>query len=137
MTEQGAWKNWLIYFLRGVRSQADDALARIEHIDTLFESWLDDLSGVLSGRLEEVLGLFVESPFWTVGEIGKRLGVAYTTARRAVDRLEDAGIVSLSGDAKRNRVYCARAVLAALDAPIERDVGMAAWRHSGMTEFGE
>ena len=137
VTEQGAWKNWLIYFLRGVRSQADDALARIEHIDTLFESWLDDLSGVLSGRLEEVLGLFVESPFWTVGEIGKRLGVAYTTARRAVDRLEDAGIVSLSGDAKRNRVYCARAVLAALDAPIERDVGMAAWRHSGMTELGE
>ena len=136
VTEQGAWENWLIYFLRGVRSQADDALARIEHIDALFESWLEDLSPVLSGRMEEVLGLFVESPFWTVGEIGKRLGVAYTTARRAVDRLEDAGIVSLAGDAKRNRVYCARAVLAALEAPVGRDADAEAGRRSGMAEVG-
>ena len=121
VTEEGAWENWLIYFLRGVQSQADDALARIEHIDALFESWLDDLASVLSGRLEKVLGLFVESPFWTVGDIARNLGVAYTTARRAVDRLEDAGIVSLSGEAKRNRVYCARAILAALEAPVARD----------------
>ena len=121
VTEEGAWENWLIYFLRGVQTQADDALARIAHIDALFERWLDDVAGVLSGRLEEVLRLFVESPFWTVGDIAGNLGVAYTTARRAVDRLEDAGIVSLSREAKRNRVYCARAILAALEAPVGRD----------------
>ena len=135
-TENGAWEEWLIYFLRGVRSQADDALARIGHIDTLFESWLEDLSGVLSGRMEEVLGLFVESPFWTVGEIGKRLGVAYTTARRAVERLEDAGIASLFGKAKRNRIYCARAVLAALEMPVGTDAGTAATRRRNGVESG-
>ena len=118
VTEGGAWEDWLVYFLRGVRSQADDALARIEHLDTLYDSWRDDLGDLLSPRLNEVLSLFVESPFWTVGEIGKTLGIAYTTARRAVDRLEGAGIVSPSGQLKRNRVYCARAVLAALDAPM-------------------
>ncbi len=128
VTQAGAWEDWLIYFLRGVRSQAEDALARIERIDTLFESWLDDLAGVSSGRQEEVLRLFVESPFRTVGEIGKKLGVAYTTARRAVDRLEDAGIVSLFGNARRNRVYCARAVLAALQAPVDRDASEARTR---------
>ena len=121
VTEAGAWEDWLVYFLRGVRSQANDALARIEHLDALFDSWRDDLGKVLSPRLEEVLGLFVENPFWTVGEIGKTLGVAYTTARRAVDRLEEAGIVSLSEASRRNRVYCARAVLAALDAPLQRE----------------
>ena len=121
LTEEGAWENWLIYFLRGVQTQADDALARIEHIDALFERWVDDIAGVLSGRLEEVLRLFIESPFWTVSDIARNLGVAYTTARRAVDRLEVAGIVSLSREAKRNRVYCARAILAALEAPVGRD----------------
>ena len=119
VTEAGAWEDWLVYFLRGVRLQADDGLARIAHLDILFDSWRDDLGDVLSPRLDEVLGLFVESPFWTVGEIGKSLGIAYTTARRAVDRLEGAGIVSLSGKSRRNRVYCARAVLAALDAPLQ------------------
>jgi len=121
ITETGAWGDWLVYFLRGVRLQADDALARIERLDSLFASWRDGLGAALSPRLEEVLGLFIESPFWTVGQIGKTLGIAYTTARRAVDRLEEAGIVSLSGQSRRNRVYRARAVLAALEAPIDRD----------------
>lgn len=117
VTEAGAWENWLIYFLEGVRSQAEDALARIEHIDAVYESWSGDLAGVASGRLQAVLRLFVERPFWTVGDIAGRLGVAYTTARRAVGRLEDAGIVTPYGNAKRNRVYCAHAILEALETP--------------------
>ncbi|MDE0046967.1 MAG: Fic family protein [bacterium] len=121
ITETGAWDDWLVYFLRGVHLQADDALARIGHLDILFESWRDDLGDALSPRLEEALGLFVQNPFWTVSEIGKSLGVAYTTARRAVDRLEEAGIVSPSGQSRRNRIYQAHAVLAALEAPINRD----------------
>ena len=125
VTEDGAWEDWLIYFLDGVRSQAEDALVRIERIDALLASWLDEFAGARSGRVEEVLGLFVETPFWTVRELARRLGVAYTTARRAVDRLEDAGIVSLVDARRRNRVYCARAVLAALETPVERASGLA------------
>ncbi len=102
ITETGAWEDWLVYFLRGVRLQADDALARIEHLDLLFDSWRDDLRDALSPRLDEVLGLFVHNPFWTVGAIGKTLGIACTTARRTVDRLEEAGIVAPSGQSKRN-----------------------------------
>ena len=49
--------------------------------DGAWEDWL------ISGRVEEVLGLFVENPFRTVRE---GVGVAYTTARRAVALAEDA-----------------------------------------------
>ena len=86
-------------------------------IDDLFEEWREALAGVQSGRPEEVLRLFIGNPFWTVGGIAKELGVAYTTARRALDRLEAAGIVSQSGTAKRNRVYRAREMLEVLEAP--------------------
>lgn len=61
--------------------------------------------------------LFAGNPFRTVGGIANELDVAYTTARRAIDRLEAAGIVSLVGPAKGNRVYCARAMLEILDPP--------------------
>ena len=121
VTEEGAWEDWLVYFLCGIRLQADDALARIERLDILFDSWRAQLGDALSPRLDQILGLFVESPFWAGGEIGKTLGIAYTTARRAVDRLEEAGIVSPSGQSRRNRLYCARAVLTALEAPIYED----------------
>ncbi len=123
VTENGAWDDWLLYFLRGVRSQASDAAVRIEQMDRLFEGWRSELAGTPSSCPEEVLRLFVETPFWNVRSIAARLGVAYTTAARAVSRLMDAGIVSLAHEAKRNRVYCARAVLAALESPLDPDAG--------------
>jgi hypothetical protein len=43
--------------------------------------------------------------------------VAYTTAQRAVERLETASILTRIGDAKRDRVYCAQATLAILEEP--------------------
>ena len=117
VTEHAAWEAWLIYVLRGVWSQAEDAVARIQHIDDLFERWSGDLAGVQSKRAQEVMELFVANPFWTIGGLAQVLKVAYTTARRAVDRLQAAGIVSLFEPAKRNRVYCARAMLEILEAP--------------------
>ena len=117
VTRDGAWEPWLVYFLTGVCTQAEDALARIQDIDDLHERWQEELAGTQSGRPEQVLRLFVENPFRTARGIAQELDVAYTTARRAIDRLEEAGIVSLVGAGKRNRVYCARAMLDILEAP--------------------
>ena len=117
VTRDGAWEPWLVYFLTGGCIQAEDALARIQDVDNLHERWREELAGVQSGTPEQVLRLFVENPFRTVRGIAQELDVAYTTARRAIDRLEEAGIVSLVGAGKRNRVYCARAMLDILEAP--------------------
>ncbi len=117
VTQDGDWESWLVYFLQGVGEQAEDAIRRIRRIDELFHLWSDQLAGARSANLEKVLELFVEFPFWNVPFLASKLGVAYTTARRAVDRLESAGIVTPFGAAKRNRVYCADAVLQVLDAP--------------------
>ncbi len=117
VTQNGQWEAWLAYFLRGIAVQAEDVIGRIQRIDELFRRWLEQLSGAPSGQPEKVLELFVENPFWTVSEIAAKLEIAYTTARRALDRLESAGIVKPVGTAKRNRVYCARAMLEVLEAP--------------------
>ena len=129
VTEEGAWERWLTYFLRGVQAQAQDAVDRMEEIDGLFESWRETLAGVRSAWPETVLRLFVGNPFWTAGGIARELGVAYTTARRAIERLERAGIVAPVGAAKRNRVYCAREMLSVLEAP--HAAGRAAHEESG------
>ncbi len=117
VNREGAWERWLTYFLRGVKVQAEDAVERMEQIDGLLEEWRDELAGVQLGRPREVLRLFAENPFWTVRGVAEELGVAYTTAQRAVERLQGSGIISPVGSAKRNRVYCARDMLAVLEAP--------------------
>ena len=117
VTGRGEWEEWLAYFLRGVAGQAEDALSRIQRIDALLGGWREPLAQASSRLPERALGLFVENPFWTVNKLAGRLGVAFTTAQRAIDRLEAAGAVTLAGEAKRNRVYCARAILDILEEP--------------------
>ncbi len=117
VTERGEWEEWLAYFLRGVAGQAEDALDRIQRIDALLAGWRERLAAAPSRLPERALDLLVENPFWTVNKLAERLDVAFTTAQRAIDRLEAAGVVTLASEAKRNRVYCARAILEVLEEP--------------------
>src|SRR6266545_5868490 len=106
VTEGGEWEEWLGYFLTGAAGQAEDALGRIQRIDDLLARWRVDLAKDSSRLPERSTELFAENPYWTVNSLAARLGVAFTTAQRAIDRLEAKGIVALAGPAKRNRVYC-------------------------------
>ena len=56
-------------------------------------------------------------PFITTKLTADKLGVAFTTAQRAIERLQRIGIVKLVGDAKRDRVFCAQALLDILEEP--------------------
>jgi Fic family protein len=117
VTERGEWEEWLDYFLRGVAGQAEDALSRIQRIDVLVGGWRERIASAPSRLPDRALDLFVANPYWAVNKLAERLGVAFTTGQRAIDRLEAAGVVTLASEAKRNRVYCARAVLEILEEP--------------------
>lgn len=117
VTETGEWEEWLTYFLAGAAGQAEDALGRIARIDVLRARWRGELAKTSSKVPERAIDLFAENPFWTVKKLAERLDVAFTTAQRAINRLEAAGIAALEGEAKRNRVYCARAILEILEEP--------------------
>ena len=112
VTEKGEWEEWVEYFLRGVSVQAEDVVARIQAMEDLLERWRE----AASGRANDMLPLFLRHPFWTAGGLSEKLGIAYTTARRAFDRLEAAGIVEPLGPAKRNRIWCAREMLEIMEA---------------------
>ena len=131
VTEKGDWEKWLDYFFTGVAQQAEDALGRIRRIDDLLTRWRERLAKSPSRLPEKSLGLFAENPFWTVKKLAARLGVAFTTAQRAIDRLESADVVTLASEAKRNRVYCARAILDILEEPPRLATGRAARPRGG------
>ena len=123
VTEGGEWEEWLGYFLTGAAGQAEDALGRIRRIDDLLARWREELANTSSRLPERAIDLFAENPYWTVNGLAARLGVAFTSAQRAIDRLEATGIVARAGPAKRNRVYCARAILEVLEEPARLDSG--------------
>jgi len=60
----------------------------------------------------------VDNPYITITGAADKPGVAFTTAQRAIERLERSGIVKPASKAKRDRVYCAEKLLQVLEEPI-------------------
>jgi Fic family protein len=114
VTARGDWLSWLEYFLNGVARQSEDALSRAERINAKLLEWQSRTIGNTPRRIVEHLA---ENPFCTVRGISRKLGVAFTTAQRAIDKLEAAGILNQTSPAKRDRVYCAREIVEILEEP--------------------
>ena len=117
ISERGAWNDWLEYFLLGVARMSEDALSRAMRINRLLAAWQKRVSGESSNNPLRVVELLGGNPFITTKGVTDKLAVAFTTAQRAIERLERARIVKQVGDAKRDRVYCATALLDILEEP--------------------
>ena len=115
VTHDGAWTDWLEYFLNGVARMSFDALRRAERINSLLVGWRGQVAGSASKTTSVLVDLLAENPFWTIKGAAERLDVAYTTAQRAVEKLQSLGILEQVDDAKRNRVFCAKQVMAILE----------------------
>ena len=113
---QCEWEQWLVYFLNGVARQSEDALSRAERINALVVRWRTTLAGSSSIALP-LLDLVAENPYCTIRRVEKRLKVAFTTAQRAIERLQAAGVLRQVNESKRDRVYCAGALLKILEEP--------------------
>ena len=109
------WAEWLEYFLNGVARQSKDALSRAERINALTSRWRAKMAGASTVALT-LVDVIAQNPYCTVRLVQQRLGVAFTTAQRAVDKLRSAGILRLVNQAKRDRIYCATALLDILEA---------------------
>jgi Fic family protein len=117
VSERAAWDEWIEYFLLGVARMSEDALSRATRINDVVAQWLKKLAGEPNAlRLIELLSA---NPFITVTGAARRLSIAFTTAQRAIQRLEQKQVVRRTTDARRNRVYCAQALLDILEEPAQ------------------
>jgi Fic family protein len=116
VSSNGTWNDWILYFLHGVTIQASDVLSRAERINTLIVDWQ-----IQVGQSEGVAHLIVKqlavNPYITAKKASETLGVAFTTAQRAITKLENLGILSQISKGKRDRVYCATSILCILEEP--------------------
>jgi Fic family protein len=117
VSQKGEWVPWLLYFLNGIARQSEDALGRAERLNGLLEEWRNKGAGAGSRVPLQLVNLLAENPYLTIPMTVKRLGVAFTTVQRAIDKLQAMGILQRVGQARRDRVYCARRLLNILEEP--------------------
>jgi Fic family protein len=117
ISSHGTWQDWLLYFLDGVATQGLDVLSRAERINKLITEWQLKFGGSSSETLQNIIKDLAVNPYLTVKKIAANLKLAFTTAQRAIGKLEETGIVSEVSGGKRDRVYCAIQILSILEEP--------------------
>jgi Fic family protein len=120
VSQEGAWEEWLTYFLHGIQRQSGDAVLRIRRITDLRNRYRTNLQKAgAAGRLLQAIDYLFERPLLTVGALAGALGVGYPAANRYVAKLVDEGVLREVTGRARNRVYRADDILAAFDDPLE------------------
>ncbi len=115
VTKSGKWNEWLQYFLNGVARLSDDAMKRIHRLLNLNQQWKDQFPNQSDANAIQLIDQLLANPFVTAKSFSKKTGVAFTTAQRAIDKLVDEKILTQTTDAKRNKLYCAKEILAIVD----------------------
>jgi Fic family protein len=115
---EGAWEDWLEFFLEGVVAVAGSATTTARSIRELIEKdreVIHDLGrGAASAlRVHELAGRRI---VLTAGATARILGLSVPTVNAAVARLEEAGILREVTGRKRGRVFVYHAYLALLQA---------------------
>jgi Fic family protein len=113
--ERGDWDTWLEYFLNGVARQSEDALSRAERINGLLEKWRGKVQGESSSAPGQLIDELASNPYLTIKGAANKLKIAFTTVQRAIEKLEKKGIVTEVTGGRRDRVFCAKAILDVLE----------------------
>ena len=122
LSATGDWEAWIVYFLKGVAEQARDALLRVRRVRALHEQKRQ----VLLERRESANALLLldeifARPVMTAGEAARLLDVTPAGARRILERLVQAGIVSEGIGNKWPKLYIATDLLHVIEAQTALD----------------
>jgi Fic family protein len=107
VSERGAWREWVEFFLGGVASQARDATGRAKQLQDLQASWGGRLAGERSALAPRLADTLFETPVVSIPQVQRSLGVTYPTAQKHVERLVDAGILRQMGESSYGKTFVA------------------------------
>ena len=120
VSQHDEWEEWLLFFLRGVQSQADEAHQRANLLVDLRESYQQRYQSERSENILELVMRLFEEPYLDVNTAAEWLDVEYSTANRLVGQLEDDGILEELTGKERNRFYRASEVFEIINKPIDQ-----------------
>ena len=122
---EGDWEGWIDFFLDGVATIADEAVASARELFNLISTDRTRLLDIDSASLS-VLRLFERlprHPIVTVASAMKLLNASKPTATRAIDVLSEIGVLTETTGKKRDRSFAYRAYMERLRAGTDLDAG--------------
>ena len=101
------WREWLDFFLQGVRDTANQAVQTAIEIDRLFRADKEKIDQFGRGAPSALLiyQLAQASPIFSIKHAARESKLSFPTASAAILRLTDAGILQESSGKRRDRLF--------------------------------
>ena len=119
VSQRGQWREWLEYFLRGVRQQAKAALADTQHVLGLYESYRDRLKQ--AKRAPQAAGLVLDelfgNPVFSISRYCTQREAAFHNVNKAAEFWLKQGLIREITGQRRNRLFIAPKLLAVMAEP--------------------
>ena len=112
VSQRGAWREWLAFFLAGVEEQARDANARAKRLQDLQLEWRRRLTQArASALLPRLADALFDSPVITIPQAQRILQVTYHSAQHNVEKLVEAGILTPHSESAAGKTFRAEDIL--------------------------
>lgn len=119
VSQIGAWKEWIEFFLKAVTEQSEDAVSRSRHLLELLRNYSRIAREKrLTPTAIQLVELIFMKPVLNAKTAQEFLNVSYPSAQNAISSLEEAGILIEVTGRRRARAYSANDILKVLDGEI-------------------
>jgi Fic family protein len=118
---KGDWEAWLDFFLTGVKTTADQAVAAARRIEALLEADRRKIES-LGRPAASVLRVFQHaqtSPILSIGGTAEKIGVSFPTVASAVEHMQRLGLLREITGKRRKRLFVYEPYLAILNEGTE------------------
>lgn len=104
---EGAWEEWLLFFLEGVEETAEEAVRTATRILEIFASDRAEIEnlGRPAGNALRVHSLLQRKPLLSVPAAASELGLSAPTVRSAIENLASIGLVRETTGKQRDRLF--------------------------------
>lgn len=119
VSQRGAWREWIEYFLRGIRLQARRALIDTQKVLKQYEFFRAKLKEGkrVPHEAARVLDHVFANPYISITRHAQRVGVSYQKAQRGIEYWIEEGLLKEGTGQQRNRLYVANEILQIMAAP--------------------
>ena len=110
VSEQGAWTDWIQFFLTGLRQQADEGFVRAKLLlrkRREYRATYEDAATSTARLAQELFG----KPYITIQEAADLIDMSYESGRKAVDSLVEDEVLVPHTERKWGRIYRADEIL--------------------------
>ena len=115
--DDGAWNEWISYFVQGIKEQCEETITFTRNILALRQQMKDVGDIRRRASVQAVLDAFFQDPVLSIREIRDYAQIAHNSVQGALDELHERGLVYEITGKQKKRVYVCRPVF---DAVFER-----------------